>query len=85
MLPEGGRAVIRRASWRVPPVFETLQRTGRVDDAEMFRTFSMGIGYVIVAPAGQAAAPPALLSREGERVFAIGEVTAGARGVELVG
>ncbi len=84
VLPEGCRAVIRRASWRVPPVFETLQRMGRVDDAEMFRTFNMGIGYVIVAPAGQADALHALLCREGERVVVIGEVTAGARGVELV-
>jgi phosphoribosylformylglycinamidine cyclo-ligase len=84
VLPDGCRAVIRRGTWRPPPVFATLQGAGRVDDAEMFRTFNMGIGYVLIVPAVQVDGLKALLEREGERVAVIGEVVAGPRGVELV-
>lgn len=85
VLPEGCRARIRRGAWPVPPVFETLRRAGRVDDAEMFRTFNMGIGYVIIAPAAHVDPLQTLLTQEGEQVFVIGDVVAGRRGVELVG
>ncbi len=91
VLPEGCRAVVRRTAWDVPAVFRVLQRAGHVSDAEMFRTFNMGIGYVLVVPAEQTGrvmqwmgsgatalgdAPPAIR---------LGEIVAGARGVELVG
>jgi phosphoribosylformylglycinamidine cyclo-ligase len=83
VLPEGTRAVIDRKAWTVPAVFTTLQRAGRVDDAEMFRTFNMGIGYVMVVAAAQADALIALLEAEGERATVIGEIVSGPRGVEL--
>jgi phosphoribosylformylglycinamidine cyclo-ligase len=83
VLPEGCRVVINRTAWTVPPVFTTLQRAGRVDDAEMFRTFNMGIGYVIVVAAAQADALAGLLAGEGQRAVVIGEIAAGPRGVEL--
>ncbi len=44
-------AVLDAGSWRVPPLFRLIQRTGNVADAEMFRTFNMGVGAVLaVAP-----------------------------------
>jgi phosphoribosylformylglycinamidine cyclo-ligase len=87
VLPAGCRAVVRPAAWaeRRPPVFQTLQEAGRVADAEMFRTFNMGIGYVVVVRPAVADAVSARLRAAGEEVFAIGEVVAGERGVELVG
>ena len=83
VLPEGCRVVIRRASWNVPAIFETLRRAGRVEDAEMFRTFNMGIGYVLIVDRDAADHVSAVLSGAGETVYALGEVVAGARGVEL--
>jgi phosphoribosylformylglycinamidine cyclo-ligase len=87
VLPAGCRAVVRPAAWaeRQPAVFRTLQEAGRVADAEMFRTFNMGIGYVVVVRPAVADAVSARLRAAGEEVFAIGEVVAGERGVELVG
>jgi phosphoribosylformylglycinamidine cyclo-ligase len=83
VLPEGCRAVVHRAAWAVPPVFRVLQRAGQVSDAEMFATFNMGVGYVAVVPEAAAAAATALLRDAGETVFALGEIVAGPRGVEL--
>jgi phosphoribosylformylglycinamidine cyclo-ligase len=40
--------VIRKGAWKVPPVFSLIQRLGSIDDMEMFRTFNMGIGMVLI-------------------------------------
>jgi phosphoribosylformylglycinamidine cyclo-ligase len=86
VLPAGCRARVRPAAWaeRRPPVFGTLQEAGRVSGGEMFRTFNMGIGYVVVVRPDQAEPVSARLTAAGEEVFVIGEVVAGPAGVELV-
>jgi phosphoribosylformylglycinamidine cyclo-ligase len=83
VLPEGCRAMIRRGSWKAPAVFETLREAGRIDDSEMFRTFNMGIGYVVIVDRDVADRATKALESAGETVYALGDVVAGARGVEL--
>ncbi len=56
MLPEGLRARIDTASWTPPPLFAHIQRAGGIEVGEMFRTFNMGIGMVLVASPPDAAA-----------------------------
>ncbi|MFH1277519.1 MAG: phosphoribosylformylglycinamidine cyclo-ligase [Candidatus Eisenbacteria bacterium] len=46
ILPEGRDAVIRRGSWKVPPIFPFIQERGDVTEEEMDRVFNMGIGLV---------------------------------------
>ncbi|KAJ9187841.1 hypothetical protein P3X46_003256 [Hevea brasiliensis] len=48
VFPEGLGAVIYNNSWEVPTVFKWLQEAGRIEDAEMRRTFNMGIGIVLI-------------------------------------
>ncbi|WOH12761.1 hypothetical protein DCAR_0832269 [Daucus carota subsp. sativus] len=48
VFPEGLGAVIFKDSWVVPPIFKWIQKAGSVEDAEMRRTFNMGIGMVLV-------------------------------------
>jgi phosphoribosylformylglycinamidine cyclo-ligase len=51
-LPKTLDAVVDTSSWEVPPVFRVLQKAGAVDPAEMYRTFNMGVGMVVIcAPA----------------------------------
>jgi phosphoribosylformylglycinamidine cyclo-ligase len=51
-LPKTVDAVVDTSSWEVPPVFRVLQKAGAVDPAEMYRTFNMGVGMVVIcAPA----------------------------------
>jgi phosphoribosylformylglycinamidine cyclo-ligase len=47
ILPDGVAATFERSSWQVSPLFSYIQRAGSVPDAEMFRTFNMGVGMVI--------------------------------------
>lgn len=82
ILPAGTGARIDRSAWDVPPVFAWLQRTGRVPDAEMMRTFNMGIGLIVVTAAAQAEAMLSALHAGGEPgAVRIGEVTPGPPGV----
>jgi phosphoribosylformylglycinamidine cyclo-ligase len=76
MLPGDARLKlrIRLGTWEVPPVMKLLQRGGAVADAEMLRTFNMGVGMVVCVPAARAAEARRALEAEGQRVFEIGEV-----------
>ena len=47
-LPQNTKAVIARDSWTVPPIFGLLQKTGNVEEREMFTTFNMGIGFILI-------------------------------------
>jgi phosphoribosylformylglycinamidine cyclo-ligase len=48
ILPEGVGVQINRGTWPVPPIFGIMQELGNVPDNEMFRTFNMGIGMIVV-------------------------------------
>jgi phosphoribosylformylglycinamidine cyclo-ligase len=48
ILPKNCEAAIDTAAWKVPPVFQVLQKGGNVARDEMFRVFNMGIGMVII-------------------------------------
>jgi len=83
VLPAGLEALLERASWGADPVFDWLQRAGRIEPGEMYRTFNCGIGMVVVVPAARAAAAASFLSARGETAQIIGEVRAGGRGVVI--
>lgn len=51
ILPDGASVEINRGSWPEPPIFGMMQRLGNVTDHEMFRTFNMGIGMVVICSA----------------------------------
>jgi phosphoribosylformylglycinamidine cyclo-ligase len=65
---------IRLGSWEVPPVFGLLARGGNVAQAELLRTFNMGLGMVVCVPAARADEARRILETEGERVFDVGQV-----------
>jgi len=75
-LPESLKAVISRASWKMPLLFQWLQREGGVAEAEMQRVFNCGIGMAVVVAAQDADAAVRLLSSAGETVFKIGRIEA---------
>lgn len=49
ILPRDLGAALDRSAWREPPIFNLIQRRGRIDDAEMLRVFNMGVGMIIAA------------------------------------
>ena len=83
VLPAGLEAVLERRRWGSDAVFEWLQRTARIDAAEMYRTFNCGIGMAVIVSPVHAAAAMELLAAHGESAHLIGEVRSGARGVVI--
>jgi phosphoribosylformylglycinamidine cyclo-ligase len=83
VLPQGLAARVRRASWDVPALFRLIQRGGRIDDDEMYRTFNMGIGMVAVVAPEHLHEVEHSLERRGETAWLIGSVEPG-EGVVLV-
>src|SRR5205085_2048092 len=81
ILPEGTAVRIERDSWTIPPLFELLRRLGNVSDSEMYRTFNMGIGMVIVCSPDNAAMIENHLRGRGETCYRIGNVIGGNREV----
>jgi phosphoribosylformylglycinamidine cyclo-ligase len=84
ILPPGTAVEIERGSWPLPPVFRLMQEIGNVAEAEMHRTFNMGVGMVVVCSPADAANIKAHLASLGEPCHEIGRVTEGERTVTLV-
>jgi phosphoribosylformylglycinamidine cyclo-ligase len=70
VLPEGLAATIERSTWEVPPIFSAIQHAGGVHLEEMWRTFNMGVGMIVIVPADV----PAIAAAAGIPVWRIGEV-----------
>jgi len=83
VLPKDCNAVIKKASWPRHDVFAFLQEAGPVEEAEMFRVFNMGIGFVLVVAEDFAESIARKLRRFGEKVYRIGRVTTGTGKVVL--
>lgn len=84
VLPTGLSVQVQRDSWRAPPVFDFLQKTGRVDEYEMFHVFNMGVGLVLFVAATEADAALTSLLDSGEEAWLLGEVTRGEEAVVLL-
>ena len=84
VIPSELGAVIKKSSWRVPRIFHQIQERGRIEEQEMFRTFNMGIGMLLVV--SKRSVPRALDNLKESRVKAwvIGELKADLTGVSLI-
>jgi phosphoribosylformylglycinamidine cyclo-ligase len=81
VFPAGCRAIVHRGSWRVPAIFDLIERLGNVPRAEMDRTFNCGIGFVLVVQASHATRALAHLRKRRTGATVIGTVTRGTRGL----
>ncbi|MDI3280837.1 MAG: phosphoribosylformylglycinamidine cyclo-ligase [Bacillota bacterium] len=83
-LGPGCRAFIRKGSWPVPPIFPFLAEQGGLSEEDLFGTFNLGLGLVLVLPPEEVEKALALLAEAGERAYLVGQVAEGEPGVELL-
>lgn len=76
VLPDSCKAVIYRGSWQIPPVFGFLETRGNIPEAEMYRTFNMGIGLMALVDDDQLEDVMQQFRAMGETVSVIGEIKA---------
>ncbi|MHC4220989.1 MAG: phosphoribosylformylglycinamidine cyclo-ligase, partial [Planctomycetota bacterium] len=83
ILPKNCNAVIKKSAWPKHDIFSFLQKAGPVEEAEMYRVFNMGIGFVLIVAEDFADSITGKLKRLGEKVYKIGRVTSGSGTVLL--
>lgn len=76
---------IQKGAWRVPPIFKKIQSQGGISDREMFRTFNMGVGMVMILSPRSVTRALHLMEVLGLKAWVIGDVTAGEEGVQVLG
>lgn len=82
-LPQSLDAVVELSSWRVPAVFRVLMEAGKVAPAEMYRTFNMGVGMVVICAPSDASSVLTAASAAGVRGWKIGSLQPGSGAVIL--
>jgi len=83
-LPQGLSAKIDKAALHIPPIFSLLQKAGGIPERDMFNTFNMGVGMVLVVDQEDVIRAVAALDGAGQSPRVIGEVVPGNGGLELL-
>lgn len=76
-LKKGCAARIEKSAVRTPPLFAILQQAGNIPERDMYNTFNMGVGMVLITAPEHAARAVELLRANGEDAYLLGEITAG--------
>ncbi|MGA7160421.1 MAG: phosphoribosylformylglycinamidine cyclo-ligase [Bacteroidota bacterium] len=74
IIPKGLRVLVDWKSWDRPPIFSLIQRTGRVPESDMRKTFNLGIGLVFIVPRQRVDGAIRLLKQQNEKPCVLGEV-----------
>jgi phosphoribosylformylglycinamidine cyclo-ligase len=83
ILPEGVDVEIKKGSWPVLPIFILMQEIGSVSELEMYRSFNMGVGMVIIASRSDSESIKSHLQSQGQECYEIGHVIPGRREVKF--
>jgi len=84
VLPKTTQAVIEFGSWPIPMIFKFIQKLGKVEQNEMYRTFNMGIGMVVIVEARVVDRALAFIKSQGEKGFLLGEIGKGKGEVIII-
>ena len=82
-LPEGKKAVIKKADVRVLPIFDLISATGNIPVEDMYSTFNMGVGMMIIVSPDEVDTALEVLKAAGEDAYVVGKIEDGEKGVEL--
>ncbi len=83
MLPEGIRAVVKKDSYPILPIFNLLQEKGAIEEDMMYNTYNMGIGMIVAVDAGDTEKAMEAISKAGETPYVVGYTEEGDKGVTL--
>lgn len=83
MLKDGIRAVIKKDSYQVPPIFRMLAAKGDISEDIMYNTYNMGIGMIVAVDPADVERTIAAVKAAGETPYVIGTVENGEKGVAL--
>ena len=83
MLKDGVRAVIRKDSYPVSPIFKLLAEKGKIEEKMMYNTFNMGLGMVVAVDEADVDKTMAAIKAAGDQPYVVGTIENGEKGVTL--
>ena len=83
MLKDGVRAVIRKDSYPVPPIFKLLAEKGKIEEKLMYNSFNMGLGLVVAVDEADVDKTMAAIKAAGDQPYVVGTIENGEKGVTL--
>ena len=83
MLKEGTKAVIKKDSYPIPPIFTLLAKKGQIEEQMMYNTYNMGIGMIVAVDPADVETTMEAMRKAGDTPYVIGSIEAGEKGVEL--
>ena len=83
MLKDGVRAVIRKDSYPIPPIFKLLAEKGKIEEKMMYNTFNMGLGMVVAVDEADVDKTMAAIKAAGDQPYVVGTIENGEKGVTL--
>lgn len=83
MLPEGKRAVIKKDSYEVPPIFKLMAKEGQVAEQMMYNTYNMGLGMVLAVDEADVETTMEAIRKAGDTPYVVGHIIDGEKGVDL--
>ena len=84
MLKDGTRAVIKKDSYPVPPIFKMLAEKGQIEEQMMYNTYNMGIGMIVAVDPADVETAMEAMRKAGDTPYVIGKIVEGEKGVQLV-
>ncbi len=83
MLPEGAKAMIKKNSYPIPPIFDLIAKEGNIESHMMYNTFNMGLGMVIALDKNDVDTALKAIEAAGDQCYVVGSIVSGDKGVEL--
>ncbi|ONI38379.1 phosphoribosylformylglycinamidine cyclo-ligase [Candidatus Epulonipiscium fishelsonii] len=68
---------------KVLPIFELIAKEGNISEKDMFNTFNMGVGMIVIVDEQDVDKTMAILESQGEQPYIMGEIVAGQKGIEI--
>ena len=84
-LAAGCVAKLEKKSLRMPPIFPLLQKVGKIPERDMFNTFNMGVGMILIVDPARAEEVEAALAEAGEKTYRVGRIISGTGEVQYTG
>ncbi len=84
MLPDGIKAVVKKDSYDIPPIFTLMQKKGEIEEHMMYNTYNMGLGMVLAVDKDDVDATLKAIEASGDKAWVVGSCESGDKGVELI-
>ena len=84
MLPDGVKAIVKKDSYDIPPIFGLLQKTGGIEEEMMYATYNMGLGMIIAVDEADVDKAMAAIEAAGDKAYLVGHIEEGEKEAVLV-